>query len=73
MMNFDPFKDDSTGQFSMGRMCSFCILVFLIWSLPHGADIPPNWLMAMLAFYGINKLSSTTKEVKNVVNPVVGE
>ncbi len=76
----DIFRDDTTGQLSLGRISAAIILVYLLGCTGHLmittktlTDIPANWLLAMLAFYGINKTSSTVKEINNVVNPVVGE
>lgn len=70
----DMFKDDATGQVSLGRVSAALILVYLLACTGHLmivkgtlVDIPVNWLTAMVTFYGINKASSTVKEVKGNV------
>ena len=68
----DMFRDDVTGQISLGRVSSALILVCLLITSKTVTDIPTNWLYAMMTFYGVNKLTSTAKEIKaNVGNTAV--
>lgn len=74
----DFFKDDHTKQFSFARISAgvaFAALMvycgYAVYKTSSLPDLPTGWLQYILGSYGLNKLSSTVKEVKNVANAPV--
>jgi hypothetical protein len=74
------FKDDITKDWSEGRILCFLCFLWNVFCSGHAMahstngiqpDLQPNWLLAMLTFYGINKISSTTQAVQEAKNGVV--
>jgi len=67
------FMDDVTKQLSLGRVLSAILFIWLIGCTGHLlatgkglVDIPTNWMVVLLGFYGINKTSSTTTSILGV-------
>jgi hypothetical protein len=69
----EMFKDDKTGQLSLGRVLSAFIIVMCVGFTGHMMatkgmviDIPAGWATTALALYGINKITSNvTGDKKN--------
>lgn len=72
------FKDDANGHWSLTRVSSAIVLlanfVYAAWSVFKTGTMPDignNWLVLVLALYGMNKGASTFKEIKiggNTIN-----
>ena len=65
------FKDDATGEWSLTRVSSGFVLVsnfvyagWAVYKTGTMPDIGNNWLILVLALYGMNKTASAYKEVK---------
>lgn len=72
------FKDDVTKQLSFSRISAalafMACLIYAGYSIYKTAimpDIQSGWMSYILGAYGINKFSSTVKEVKNVADNTV--
>lgn len=68
----DIFKDDATGQWSLSRISAVVTLAFncafALGSVIQTGQLPDlgnNWLILILALYGLNKAASTAKEITN--------
>lgn len=71
----EMFKDDKTGQLSLGRVLSCFIIVMCVGFTGHVMatkgiviDIPAGWATTALALYGINKITSNVTGGKNAVD-----
>lgn len=69
------FKDDNTGQLSLGRVLSAIIILFILLCCGHImatkgviTDIPAGWGTLAGALYGLNKIVSTAANIKGVPN-----
>ena len=73
----DIFKDDTTKQWSLTRLSSAVVLVsnfvyaaYSVFKTGLMPDLGNNWLLLVLALYGLNKTASTVTTVKAGGNEV---
>ena len=69
----EMFMDDVTRQLSLGRVLTALCFIWIMACTGHLlatgkglVDIPTNWMVVLLGFYGINKTSSTTSSILGV-------
>ena len=74
---FDMFKDDATKQYSLTRVSSAIVLTFnflyaaySVYATGQMPDLGNNWLLLVLALYGLNKTASTVTSVTAGTNKV---
>jgi hypothetical protein len=69
-MIMDMFRDDATKQLSLTRVSSAVVLLFnlfyvlkVVSATGQLPDLGNNWLLLILALYGLNKGSSTVTAI----------